>query len=287
VIVQFTGHTGTIYAVACSNDGRLVASGSGDNTLRIWDINTGQETVAPVKHKGDVLSVSCSPTEPIVVTASTNKLHMIDLNTGEVVGQADHSHNVYEVEFSPDGRNVASGGNDNRAYFYEAKSGKLLGSGEWQAGDISAIAYNPSGSPVAIGSADRRLKTYDSETRRRIIETRAEANITSLAFSADGTRLLSSDIDGGLRVWNPSTVECTSVIERDRRLHAIATSPTDTLVAVAGYSDEVEVWDYQTGSEFARFPGFAGETLAVAFDPSGSKVVAGGTDDVVTVLDLR
>ena len=285
--MQFVGHTGTVYDLAFSNDGRVVASGGGDNTLRLWDVATGQEIVAPIKHKGDVLGVSCSPVEPIVVSAATNKLHMVDLTTGEIIGQADHRHNVYRVAFSPDGRFVASGGNDNRVYFYDAKAGNLLGSGDWQAGDITAIVYSPDGASVAVGSADRRLKIYNSQTRLRIAEARTPSNVSDLAFSADGTRLFSSDLEGNLRTWDPTTLESVGSIERGVRLQSIATSPTDTLVALAGNADELEVWDYQAQELLTRFAGFAGETLAVSFDPAGTTLAAGGTDDMVTIIALH
>jgi WD40 repeat protein len=216
-----------------------------------------------------------------------NKLQMYDLTTGEAVGQIDHRHNMYRVTFSPVGGVVASGGNDNRVYFCDAKAGNLLGTGDWQAADITAISYNPDGASVAVGSADRRLKIYSSQTRERIVEVRTPSNVSDLAYSADGTRLFSSDLEGNLRIWDPMTAESLGCIEWGVRLQSIATSPTDTLVALTGYADELDVWDYQAGELLARFPGFNGETLAVSFDPAGSTLAAGGTDDTVTLLTLQ
>lgn len=284
--MQLKGHTGTVYDLSFSPDGRLLASGGGDNMLRLWELAAGQETVAPVKHKGDVLGVACSPTEPVVVTAATNQLRMVDLATGEVMGRADHHHNVYRIEFSPDGRYVASGGNDNRVYLYDTSDGNLLGSGDWQAGDIMAIAYSPNGSMVSVGSADNRLKIYNPHTGDRIAEGKTSSNISDLSFSADNTRLFSADVDGNLRIWDPTTAECVRCIERGGHLHATATSPTDTLIAIAGSADSVELWDYRTSDQRASYPGFEGDTMALAFHPTGEALAAGGTDDIVTVVGL-
>ncbi|MEL7209450.1 MAG: WD40 repeat domain-containing protein [Actinomycetota bacterium] len=284
--MRLNGHTGTIHDVSFSPDGHLLATGAADNTLRIWEIETGLESLAPIGHKGNVYAVACSPTEPVVATGARNKIRLFDLHTGQQRGDIDHRHSVYRLQFSPDGRHLASGGNGDRLHVFDAKTGRAVGAGDWQAGDILAIAYSPDGSLIAVASADKRLKVYDAAPVECRLEMRTSSPVHDLAFSADGSWLLAGDAGGELRVWDPTTGASIQMGPPSRPIHAVSTSSTGPLLATAGAGPAIDLWNHSSRVHEGAIPVAAADTLALDFAPSGTSIAAGGSDDTVHLFPI-
>ena len=99
---------------------------------------------------------------------------------------------------------------------------------------------------VAVGSADKRLKIYGPTSGQRSATMRSQSPIHALAFSPDGSRLFAGEAGGLLRTWDPSTGDNVSQLDcRPDPVYAAATSPPDTLVAVAGGATTIELWDFE------------------------------------------
>ena len=106
------GHTRWVFSVAFSPDGRTIASGSGDDTIHLWDANTGERLRTLTGHSVPVESVAFSPDGRTIASGSTdNTIRLWDTDTGELVRTfTGHTDRVFSVAFSPDGRTIASGG---------------------------------------------------------------------------------------------------------------------------------------------------------------------------------
>ena len=111
-----TGHTGAVFSVAFSPDGKTLASGSADHTIRLWDVATGSPIGQPLTgHTGTVLSVAFSPDGKILASGSVDDtIRLWDMFTGRPIGEplTGHTRSVTSVAFSPDGRILASGSHD-------------------------------------------------------------------------------------------------------------------------------------------------------------------------------
>jgi WD40 repeat protein len=122
------GHSGSVLCVASSLDGTRIASGSSDNTICVWDSQTGALAMRPLQgHTGVVVSVCFSPDGMRIVSGSLDRtIRVWDVQTGEQAMQPleGHTNGVNSVAFSPDGTRIVSGSNDNTIRVWDAQTGK-------------------------------------------------------------------------------------------------------------------------------------------------------------------
>lgn len=116
-----TEHTGYVSSVAFSHDGKIFATGSGDNTVRLWDTQIGQNISTLVGHTGSVVSIAFSPKGQILASGShDDTIQLWNFHTGEPLKTLrGHAGGVYCVAFSPDGETIASGARDSHITILE------------------------------------------------------------------------------------------------------------------------------------------------------------------------
>src|SRR5262249_15789850 len=124
------GHTRGVTSVAFSSDGSLLASGSEDQTVRVWDVKTGQTTATLEGHHDNVVSVAFSPDGSQVVSASWHTLQLWDIKTGQVTATWEDTNSdsvpmwVTSVAFSPDGSFIVSANDSRGVDLWDVKTGQ-------------------------------------------------------------------------------------------------------------------------------------------------------------------
>ena len=139
-----------MYSVAFSTDGRLVVSGSKDETVRLWDTATGTALQTLEGHSGWVTSVVFSPDARSVASGSDDEtVRLWDTATGAPLQTLKgHSGAVSSVAFSSDGRSVVSGSDDHTVRLWDAATGALLQTLEGHSGSVDSVAFSPDGKVV-------------------------------------------------------------------------------------------------------------------------------------------
>jgi WD40 repeat protein len=195
---------GSVYGVAFSPDGRLLATASGMEA-RLWDLATGEDLRSLTGHNGSVLGVAFSPDGRLLATGSTDKTAWLwDLATGEDLPiLRGHDGSVLGVAFSPDGRLLATASDDSTARLWDPATGEHLRTLTGHNGSVLGVAFSPDGRLLATASTDKTAWLWDPATGEHLrTRTGHTAQVRGVAFSPDGRLLATGSDDSTARLWD-------------------------------------------------------------------------------------
>ncbi len=286
-------HTRAVLSVAFSPDGKRLASGSADHTVKVWDAETDQETLTLEGHHGPVLSVTFSPDgkrlasaggEPPVGDAAHRLTHpgelkLWDAKTGqETLTLKGHTDFVNRVAFSPDGKRLASAGQDGMVKVWDAATGRETRTLKGRSGAVNCLAFSPDGKRLASASRDN-IKVWDAGTGEETLTLRGHSpvGVSGVAFSPDGKRLASAGFDRTLKLWDVATGhEVLTLKGHFGFVKSVAFSPDGKRLASAGEDGMVKEWDTATGQEILTLKGHTGNVWDLSFSPDGTRLASGG-----------
>ena len=275
-------NSGIVYSVAFSPDGKTLASGSGDNTIRLWDVGAGRLIRSMAGHGGAVHCVAFSPDGKMIASASEDKtIKLWQVSTGKYIRLFNgHTGSVYSVAFSPDGKTLASSseeGNDSALRLWDVSTGRLIRSFEERNTWVPSVAFSPDGKMIASGSHEQVVKLWDVGTGNLIRSFMGHRNtIHSVAFSPDGKTLASGSSDHKVKLWDVSAGKLIRSYD-GQDFNAVAFSPDGKTLAAGSYDRTVKLWDVSAGSLIHSFEGQNYEVHSVAFSPDGKTLASGGS----------
>ncbi|EDR06536.1 uncharacterized protein LACBIDRAFT_389232 [Laccaria bicolor S238N-H82] len=273
------GHTHSISSIAFSTDGTRIVSGSGDKSVRVWDVSTGAELKVLEGHTGSVWSVAFSTDGTRIVSGSSDRFCWVwDASTGaELKVLKGHMGAISSVAFSTDGTRIVSGSGDTSVRVWDASTGaelKVLEGHTGHMGAISSIAFSTDGTRIVSGSGDTSVRVWDASTgaELKVLEghtedysvrlwdalTGAELKVLeghtdyvwSVAFSTDGTCIVSGSADYSVRVWDASTGAELNVLKgHTHYVYSVAFSTDGTRIVSGSADNSVRVWDASTWAQ--------------------------------------
>ncbi|KAK0719663.1 hypothetical protein B0H67DRAFT_642995 [Lasiosphaeris hirsuta] len=287
----FESHSGGVISVAFSPDGSRIASGSDDETIRIWDARSGKEVQKLEGHSYGVASVAFSPDGSRIASGSDDEtIRIWDARSGKEVQKLEgHSYGVASVAFSPDGSRIASGSDDKTIRIWDARSGKEVQKLEGHSNRVTSVAFSPDGSRIASGSDDETIRIWDARSGKEVQKLEGHSyGVASVAFSPDGSRIASGSDDKTIRIWDARSGKEVQKLEgHSNRVTSVAFSPDGSRIASGSYDETIRIWDARSGKEVQKLEGHSGWVRSVAFSPDGSRIASGSDDRTIRIWDAR
>ncbi len=285
VLALFAGHTEDVTSIAFFPDGKTLVSASYDDTIRLWDLETGKhkatisarafhiefspdgKTFASAGsnvdlwdvqtlqlrgrltgHRSSRVSVTYSPDGKTIAIESGRTVKLWNAQTGERrTSFTAHEHLVSPLAFSPDSKVLASGGSkDKLVCLWDAQTGKRIRTFIGHTKGVNSVAFSPDGKTVVSASYDNTIRLWDIETgEHKTTLTGHIESVEIITFSPDGDTLMSGSRDGTFRAWDPTTGELKNTFIHSPNLTHPAISQDGKLLAV-GYDKEIQLWETDT-----------------------------------------
>jgi WD40 repeat protein len=209
-------HTNWVVSVAFSAKGDLLASGSEDTTVKIWDVNTGNCLKTLLGHKDRVRSVAFSPDgRELASSGDDGTVRIWNLATGNCLAVLNgHGDRVRAVAFSPDHLYFASGGDDKTVQLWDRKKRVHRHTFSGHEDSVVSIAFSPDSQTIVSSSDDRTLKVWDIQSGHCLYTLAGHtAWVRSVAFSSDNQTIASGSRDGTIKLWDARIGQCRRTLE--------------------------------------------------------------------------
>jgi WD40 repeat protein len=293
-----TGHSNWVLSVGFSPDGQTLASGSRDNTIKLWDVNTGKELQTLTGHSNLVLSVGFSPDGQTLASGGVDQtIKLWDVQTGkELRTLTGHSHYVNSVGFSPDGQTLASGSYDKTIKLWDVQTGKvrhtLTGHSNW----VFSVGFSPDslrgaaiGQTLASGGVDQTIKLWDVQTGKELRTLTGHSHsVNSVGFSPDGQTLASGSRDNTIKLWDVNTgKELQTLTGHSNLVLSVGFSPDGYTLASGSGDNTIKLWDVRTGNLRHTLTGHSYFVRSVGFSPDGQTLASGSNDNTIKLWRLR
>jgi WD40 repeat protein len=285
-----------VVAAALSPDGRTVATGSTDNSARLWNARRGR-LIHVLPHAGNVIDVEFDGSGSSLATASEDGLGRVwDVTTGGLVSIfPGATQALTSISFDPSDRFVVAGSGDGNAYVFRLRDSQLIAVLAGSTDEVTQVVFGPDGRRVATASLDRTARIWDPGAADQLRLVRRVSRPVTAAFSSHArivTRPLEESRpptarspDGTLQaaargktvfVTETATGKVAYVLRHDGPVTDVEFSPKGNLIATTSRDDTARIWFARSGAPFHKLVGAFGDVEAASFSPDGRWLVTAG-----------
>ena len=286
----FKGNAGPLWSMAISKDGKTLATGNDDGTVKLWDIAAERVNWTLNAHKAPVWTLALSPNGDYLATGSDDGQAKIwDLKTQKELHALANTGGVRAVAFDQDGKKLLTGDRNGTVKIWDVQSGEEIGKEiKAHAGLVVAVAFAPDGKTMASASGDKTIKVWDAASGKEKLTLQGhESGVYGIAFAPTGRYLVTGGWDRTVRLWDLDSGSQIAKLEgHTQDVWSVAFNPEGTLFASTGEDQMVRIWDVETKKEVGAFRGSTGAILNVRFSPEPGFLVAGGKDGTARMWNL-
>ncbi|HEX8634093.1 MAG TPA: caspase family protein [Pyrinomonadaceae bacterium] len=292
-LVLQTGHAMRVDGLAFSPEAKLIASGSKDNTVRLWDAERALELRRLAGHAAWVKAVAFSADGRWLASGSVDGVVKLwEVASGRELKTMSGGGSINALAFSPDARLVAAGNAENSVLVWDAQTGQVERTLTGHAGAVLAVVFSPDGRLLATGAGDNSIKLWDAGSGSgggRELHALAGhgGGVRALAFSPDGRRLASGSNDRTIKLWDTGKGRETRTLNghADPVLAVAFTDGGRNLVSAGAGALALMSWDAESGKPLsATSDAESLETLEAAIFSADGRVVASSNGDKTVAL---
>ncbi|MEV4000614.1 helix-turn-helix domain-containing protein [Actinomadura sp. NPDC049753] len=304
--VQMSGHTGAVYQIQYSPDGRTLASASLDGTVRLWNVADPHHPAPLTVLTGHSTAVTAAVFSPdgrtLATTGDDRTVRLWDVadpaRPAPLVTLSGHSDGIRALAFAADGRTLASGGYDRTVRLWNVADparAKPLAVLSGAGAGVSALAFSPDARVLVAGAYEPDAHVWDVSTPgrpRRLPDLKGNSDrILSVAFSPDGGVLSASGFDGLVHLWAVSGTRFERTASPQGHTNGVSgASFAGRTLATGSYDHSIRLWDTtdpRRPSAPVVMEGPSDTVYSLDFSPDGLTLASAGADDTIRLWDLR
>lgn len=287
------GHENGVRTLAFAPTGKMVATGSYDKTIKLWNLDSRREVESLTGHADTVYGVRFSPDGRMLASCSADRsIKLWDVaSRKELTSFREQEKTVYALEFTGDGKSLVSGGGDGSVRRWDLK-GNTVWTKNPHTNYVRSVAISPDGTVVASGSWDGTVKVLDIVSgEEKAMYQKYGRRIYSVAFSPNGQWLAIAGELGAVHLWEwkKAGSYVPSFGQYAAWVSAVAFNPTGTRIASSSSDGSIQIWDAGTYEKLATLKGHEDWVSSVAFSPDGATLASAGWDKQIKLWrsDMR
>ncbi len=282
LIKELVGHNDIVSCVAVFKNHPFALSGSADQTLIQWDLNTGSIIKVFKGHKLDITAVAISPDETKIATVSADgNMKLWQLDGKEILNVKAHDDFATSVLFINNGTNLLTTGKDGYLCLWDTQTGKLSKKNKAHASHVMSSALSPNGQYIATCGWDKKVKLWDVALNPLGVFTGHDAAVEAICFSSDSRYIYSSGWDSYIITWEVSGKLLNHLKGHTGKVNQLTTIPADNTLLSAGNDNLVFIWNTQN----IPIKTHNANISAVSYSPSGDRYVTIGSDTKLNLWD--
>jgi WD40 repeat protein len=283
-IHTLNGHLNIVYSVAINPDGKTFATGGGDNTIKVWNLQNGEMICTFNGHSNYVRTVAFSPDGQTLASGSyDDTVRLWYSRTGTTF--TGHSGDIASVVFSPDGKTLATGSDDTTIKIWNLKTEELISTLTGHEKFVICLVFSPDGQRLISGSNDQTIKIWDMRTGL-VIRTLTEhsSTICSLAISPDGKIFASGSSDKTIKIWHLPTGELIHTFSgHTQSINSLVFNPDGQILASGSADSTIKLWHLGTKELINNLSEHSSYVNSIAFSPDGKTLVSGSADKTIKI----
>ncbi len=283
LIMRLTGHEDQVEDVAFSPSGTLIATGSKDGLIKLWDPVSGR-LVRKIESDAPVYGLAFMPDDALIGAAGKAAVHLWDVASGKEslppLPYPSAFQTAKAVAFSPDGARMAAATFEGPIIIWNMSNRKVVQTLAGHPRGTYSVMFSPTGKRLVSGGADGTAKIWNAVSGANLITVpTASQSVYAVAFSPDGSTIATAEDSSTAEIWDASNgTERHKLAGHTGAVLGIAFNPQGTWIATASEDKTVKIWDVRTGTELETLVGHRAAVSSVAFSPDGTSLVTGGFD---------
>ena len=279
------GHKSWVSTVAFNPRFMMLASGGWDDTVNLWDIQTGTLTTSLTGHARGINGLAFSPRGQVLASCSDDDtIRLWNAGGGNLLRVLKgHRHDVTSVAIGQRGSVLVSGSEDRTVGVWSLEQGKLMKALSGNVGMIRCVDISPDEELVVSGGLDNKIRLWQLGTGEvfRVLPGHLNA-VNDVTISQDGRLIASAGKDRCIKLWSLRSGNLIHTLKgHTREVNSVAIAPNQRTVVSASGDSCIKVWDTKTGELVETFADHGNSVTAVAIHPNGRFMASASSDKTI------